>query len=218
MKNIIYRAKYIYQHEGPAVLLRQIALFISQHVFQYGHHYLYEHTMAERDENDFIPKIKDFTLHKVTSAEQADELLGQGYDMYALSINTRKRLARGAVAFCIFIGKELAHIGWLALTEEAMRSFEPFPYRVNFSEKEACTGGTFTTPKYEGNGLMKYGYFKRFQFLAEHGILRSRNAVNVKNVASQKVHAKFNPRRYAEARYLKILWWQSWKEKEYNIK
>ena len=59
---------------------------------------------------------------------------------------------------------------------------------------------------------MVYGYFKRFQFLKEKGFKSSRNAVEVGNIASQKAHAKFGPKVYARARYLKILRWKSWKE------
>ena len=59
---------------------------------------------------------------------------------------------------------------------------------------------------------MAYGYFKRFEFLREKGFKSSRNAVDVGNNTSQKVHARFGPKVLARARYLKILNWESWKE------
>jgi hypothetical protein len=62
-------------------------------------------------------------------------------------------------------------------------------------------------------GLMVYGYVKRFQFLRGQGIVVSRNAVAKSNIASQKAHAKFSPRVYAEASHLRLLWWHFWKEK-----
>ena len=55
---------------------------------------------------------------------------------------------------------------------------------------------------------MKYGYFKRFQFLRENGILKSRNAVNAKNSISQTVHAKFHPRIYGEVHFVRFLKWK----------
>jgi len=60
---------------------------------------------------------------------------------------------------------------------------------------------------------MTYGYYRRFKYLGEREIKTSRNAVLVNNVASQKVHAKFEPKIIAEARYLKVLWFKYWKEK-----
>ena len=131
----------------------------------------------------------------ITSNQQAGELVARGFDDFRRSfINARQGLDKGAIAFCVFIGRELAHIGWVALNEEAKNTFDDLPYHVDFSNREACTGGTVTIPKYEGNGLMTYGYFKRFQFLNERGIARSRNVVATSNLVSQKVHAKFGPK------------------------
>jgi hypothetical protein len=132
-----------------------------------------------------MPKIKDFTFRIISSNEQADELATDGIDIRAYSSKSRQGLDKGAIAFCIFIGRELG---------------------------EACTGGTVTLPKYRGNGLMAYGYFQRFRFLRERGIVVSRNAVAKNNVISQRVHAKFNPEVHAKGYYLKILWWKFWKE------
>jgi hypothetical protein len=211
LKDFVSRVIYILRHEGWIALTMQVFNFVSQRLFQYGNYYLYEHIMTERNEADFLPKFKNFTAHMVTSAQQGDELKAQGYNIYTNSINTRNRLDKGAIAFCVFIEKDLAHIGWSALTEKGMESFEPFPYRVNFDKQEACTGGTETVTKYEGHGLMTYGYFKRFQFLYEKGTLISKNLVGVNNTASQKVHSKFIPLTRTKTRYIKILWWHNWK-------
>jgi hypothetical protein len=60
---------------------------------------------------------------------------------------------------------------------------------------------------------MAYGYFKRFEFLKEKGIVVSRNAIAKSNIASQKAHAKFSPTVISEAKHLRFLWWHFWKEK-----
>ncbi len=188
-------------------------MFLAVSFFRYENYYLYEHTFKERNEADFLPRTQDFTFKIVSSNQQADELAAAGLEFRSNFANARRGLDKGAIAFCVFIGQELAHIGWAALSEEARKLFESLPYYgVNFSNKQACTGGTWTNPKYRGKGLMTYGYLKRFQFLKEKGIKSSRNAVEAGNIASQKVHAKFGPKIYAKARYLKILWWKYWKE------
>lgn len=63
---------------------------------------------------------------------------------------------------------------------------------------------------------MVYAYFKRLQFLWEHGFKSSRNAVNVANAVSRKAQIRLGPRMYARARYLKILWWDSWRETPFS--
>jgi hypothetical protein len=206
------RVKYILQTEGLMPLFRRVLLVSVGQFFGYGTYYLYEHNTKARNEADFLPRIQGFAFKIVTTNQQADELASAGLDFSVQSLNTRQRLEKGAVAFCFFMNGELAHIGWMAMNEEAKNIIDPFPYQVDFAHKQGCTGGTWTNPKYRGKGLMVYGYFKRFEFLREKGFKSSRNAVAVGNTASQKAHAKFSPKVYARARYLRILRWTSWKE------
>jgi len=182
--------------------------FFRNYFFHISNYYLYEHTVKERDETDFLPKIRSFDFHIVSSNQQADALARRGVDFREYFPTARQTLDRGGVAFCIFIGGEFAHAGWVALTEEAKKTFDGIPYRVDFLHNEVCTGGTLTLPKFRGKGLMKYCYFKRFEFLREKGIRISRNAVKADNIISQRVHAKFNPRIYGEVRYVRFLKWK----------
>ena len=206
------RVDNILRNDGLIPLLARVLKYLFGSVFQCRTFYIYQHTMRERNEGDFLLKIQNFTFQIVSTNEQADELAASGFDLRSYSLNVKRRLEKGAIAFCIFVGRELAHVGWVAMSEEAKNTFDYLPYRVDFSNKEACTGGTLTIPKYEGKGLMMYGYFKRFQFLKERGKLVSRNAVVTSNIVSQKGHAKFGPKICGEAHYLKILWWKFWKE------
>jgi hypothetical protein len=212
MINVLNRMNYVRKHEGLASLAGILFNFFTEHVFLYGNYYLLEHNTGIGKEVDFLPRIQNYSFHLVTSIKEADKLVYAGFDLYSLSINTRKRLKKGAIAFCVLVGTDIAHIGWLALTDDAKNTFEPFPYRIDFQKGEACTGGTATLPKYEGKGLMTYGMYKRLEFLRDKGISKSRSIVSVKNAASLKVHAKFNHKIYAKVRYFKLLWLQSWKE------
>ncbi|MFC1847904.1 hypothetical protein ACFLXV_01140 [Chloroflexota bacterium] len=210
---MITRARDILRTEGPVQLFTRGFDYVRRRLFTYGKYYLYEHSLGERNEADFLPKTSDFTFEVVRSNADADELAAAvGCDFRRRFIGARKGLDKGAIAFCIFSGGEIAHIGSVALTEEAKRTFDYLPYEVDFTNKVACTGGTETCPAHRGKGFMVYGYFKRFQFLAEQGMVASRNAVAVDNIASQKGHAKFNPRIYARARYLKLFGREFWKE------
>jgi GNAT superfamily N-acetyltransferase len=213
---VLNRINYVRKQEGLVTLTRLLFDFFAKRLFVYGNYYLIEHNTNIGKEAEFLPGIKEYFSHFVTSVKDADKLLSAGYDIFSISINTRERLEKGAVAFIVLVGSDIAHIGWLALTEEAKNTFEPFPYRIDYQKDEACTGGTVTLPKYRGKGLMAYGMYKRLEFLREKGITKSRNIVSVKNTASLKVHAKFNHKIYARIRYFKFLWWHSWKEIAHN--
>jgi len=203
------RARDIVRSEGLRPLLSRGFRFAREAVFQHGEYYLYEHSLTQRDEALFSPRVDNLTFRIVRTNKEADELAAEiGSDFRRRFVRARRSLDRNAIAFCFFVGGEIAHIGWVALGEEAKACFDPVPYKVDFSGKVACTGGTITVPKYERRGLMAYGYVKRLEFLRELGWKASRNCVAVGNIASQKAQAKLGPRIYGRARCLKLLRWR----------
>ena len=206
------RVKHILRTEGLLSLLGQGFAFLAGCVFRYETYYLHELSLEGGSEADFMPRIQDFTLKVVSTNQQADELVADGFRFrYSDGIH-RERLDRGAIALCVFIGRELAYIGWIAMNEEAQRSISDIPLQVDFSNSEAFSGGVWTNPKYRGRGLGTYGLFKRIQFLVEKGMLKSKGVVTASNATSQRVAGRLGYNIYAEARYLKLLWWKSWKE------
>ena len=216
MGALFRRARYVFKTEGLGVLLGRgfsyLRRYLAREFFRSGSYYLYEHMTKERLESDFMPKIDNFTFHLVSSQQEAEKLAAGGLDLLSQSVGAVRKLENGAIGFCFFVGQELAHEGWVALTEEAKRRVDPLPYHVDFLNKEACTGATYTKPKYRGKGFMAYSYYKRLEYLRGRGIVKSRNAVAANNIASQKAHAKLEPAIYARARYLKILCWEFWRE------
>jgi hypothetical protein len=212
LRLLLERAIEIFQMEGLLPLLRRAFIFLIGYFCWYQHYYLYEHTIRLKYNADFSPKIHDFIFKIVTTNQQAEELAAAGFNFGSHHLNARGGLDKGAVAFCFFIDSELAHLGWVGMDEAAKNCFDSLPYRVDFAAKQACTGGTWSNPKYRGKGFMSYGYFKRFEFLRDRGFKSSRNAVDEGNIVSQKAHAKFGPKMYAKARYLRILGWKCWKE------
>jgi len=211
---ILKRARDIVQKEGLKPLLTRGFAFVRARFLEWGDFYVYEYTLKERNEADFLPGIRDFTFKIVSSNEEADRLAETiGSDFRRRFFRARSMLDKGAIAFCIFVEGEIAHIGWVALSEKAHKAVDNLSYKVDFLNHEACTGGSETIPQYRGKGLMAYGYVKRFEFLRGKGILVSRNAVEKSNIASQKAHAKLGPTLRAEAKYLRLLRWRFWRER-----
>ena len=215
---LLRRAKQVLQTEGLIPLVRRGFPLLLGHFFRYRRYYLYEtdiqQILKERNEADFLPRIENFTIKIVSTNEQADELEAEGLEFRSQVINAGHRLDKGAVAFCIFVGQELAYHGWIATTEAAMKALGEPPLRVDFANNEACGADVWTNPKYRGKGLAPFADFKTYQFLQQIGRVVHRASTPTGNVSSQKAWAKLgHPKIHAEARYLKILWWKSWKEK-----
>jgi len=209
--------KTILQTEGLIPLVKRGFLFVVGLFFKYQTYDLYEIAIADwlkhRDEADHFPKIEDFTLKIVSTNLEADELEAEGLEFRSHRRNARQRLDKGAIAFCVFVGKELAHIFWVAMSEEAKDALRELPYEVDFSRNEAIHGDLWTNPKYRGLRLPTYVGFKARQFLWENGKTFDRGPVARGNIAAQRAYVDASPRLYAEAHYIKILWWKSWKEK-----
>ncbi len=210
------RAKQILQTEGLIPLVRQASAFVVRRSFSCGTSYLYEYAtenVPKLDEADFMPKIDDFTFKIISTNHEADELEPEGLEFRLYVLNARERLDKGAVAFCVFVEGQLAHISWVGMTQEAKDALSEPPYKVDFSNGEVFTGGAWTSPQYRRKGLSDYSGFQIRQFLCESGIAVVRGAVRTDNVAGQRSFTRLGRRWYAETRYLKILWWKSWKEK-----
>ena len=211
------RATRILKTEGLIPLVRRGFPFVLSFFFRYEEYYIYEsdiqEIMKERGEAEPLPSIQDFTVKIVSTNEEAGELEAEGLDFRSQSTNARKRLDKGAIALCVFIGGELASRGWIATTQEAKDSIDELPYRADFSNGESCTGASVTNPKYRGLGLMGYNLWKRFEFLEQKGIVRDRAAVAKSNISSQRATMRVRTNIHAEGRYLKVLCWKSWKEK-----
>ena len=95
------KAKDILQTEGIAVLIKQSFFFLIR--IEYETLLLYENTLEERIETDFMPKIRNFTFKIISSNKQAEELTNSGIELPENFTLATARLKQGAIAFCIFV-------------------------------------------------------------------------------------------------------------------
>lgn len=207
--------KYNLQKEGLIPFIKQGFSFLAWCFFRYQTFYLYEMTLNEASEVEPAPRIQNFTFEIISTKQQVDDLVAEGFDFGSYSnLHTfRKRLNAGAVAFCIFVGKELASVDYVAMTEQAKNSLTQLPQAVDFLNNETYSGPSETKRKYRRMGFHDYRVSQLSLFLRQRGKTVDRYAIDKSNVAAQKAMAKFAPRIYAEGRYLKLLWWKSRKEK-----
>ena len=207
------RAKDILQTEGLTTLLRRSLKFVQAWFFKCGEYHLYKLALDGTSQVDFMPGVNGLTCEIISTNKEADALAAAiGYDFRRPFVNARNSLDKGAIAFCVLFKGQMANIGWVALSEEAKTTLYSLPQKVDFSKGEAYIGGLETIPEYRRKDMASYGSVRRLQFLKERGITNTRYAVSVSNIAAQRLAARFGLQKYAEARYLKLLWWKSWKE------
>jgi GNAT superfamily N-acetyltransferase len=221
LTSLFSRAKQIYRTEGLITLLWRVFAFLRYRLLEYRTYHLYaapiEEILQASDENDIVPGIGNSSVKVVSSNDEADELEAQGFEVRSQATDVAKRLDSGATAFCVFVGRELACIGWVALTQEAMNSLDEPPYKVHFADHESCTGRYWTSPKYRGKGLAPYASFNTIKFLHERGIQVNRTAMNTGNFSSVRATERAGFKAYGEGRYLRVLWWKSWRERPLGI-
>lgn len=215
---LLRRARRLHETEGTAHLAKRALAFLVGLVFEYRVYYVYADRVSEvlgLGESEVMPKVGDLTIAVVCTNREADDLeaLGLEFRSYVRNFDARKALDRGATAICIFAGSVLATIGWVALSPGAKDSLGEPPYRVDFSNGEACSAGLWTHPRYRRQGLRAYGRLKRLEFLQRRGVHTRWGAILRGNTVAREGRAWFQPEPRAQARYLRILWWKWWQER-----
>jgi hypothetical protein len=212
---MLRRAKQIYQTQGLLKLLQQGLTWLSAQFFEYHAYYLYclslEDDPSITDANP-IPPLEDISPRIVSTISEAEQLEADGFEFYSITANAREKLESGAIATCVFVGKELANLGWVAMTQEAKDSLKSPPFEIDFSSGECWSSHVWTKPKYRRTGLLVYADMKRRQFQLQQGVRVSKWAINKRNIPPQRLATRLSFQICGQGRYVRILCWKSWKE------
>jgi len=210
------RTRQIYRRDGLISTLRMALTFPIRLFFRYQTYYLVQFVpqdFSDAQKTDFIPDVDNLSFKILSTNQDADELESDGFKFRSHIWNGRERLDKGAIATCTFVGREIAHMVWIALNAEAMKSLYQPPFQVYFTKNEAAIADGWTTPKYRKMGLAPYGFPKRLEFFKAIGVSRVRAVILTNNTASLRWATRAGYRIYAKGRYLKLLRRKFWKEK-----
>lgn len=210
INGLLKRGIYVLQKEGIRTFLSQVFSFLCSFFYSRGSYSIYEKTLTKNEQYSFKPKLQNVEVKIISTPEEFNQLISNGYDFKMMLF--KDKLKKGAVAYCALVNKELAHVTWVAFNEKVKKEIDPLPFQIAFQNKEACSGASFTEPKFRGKGLLSYIYACIFPSLEQRGIVNDKFTIEVNNISSQKAHAKFNPTIIGKGHYLKILWWNFWKE------
>ena len=214
--SVVRRAWPLVRTEGFSGLLCGLQRFVAaliRRVYRSEHSRLYELRIDEAGSLPADAPFERLKLHVIETVEDADRLTAQGYENTVLTIpHLARRLDSGAVAVCAFIGMEFASIDWMAFSEDAKRSFDRLPYRVEFESGEACTGGAFTVRRLRGHGIGTYRLSQELLYMRDRGCHVCRNAIPIDNIPSQRCVETFGARFGRIGHYRRVLWWTDWRE------
>lgn len=210
VNELFQRGIYVLQKEGLGSFLGQFFSYLTGFFYRRGSYYIYEKPLSKKEQFTFTSKLAKVEVKIITTLEEFKQLGSKGYDFKAMLF--KERLKKKAVAFCAFVNKELAHVTWVAFNEEAKNEVDNMPFKLKFQAKEACSGASFTNPKFRGKGLLSYIYAVIFPYLVQRGINKDKYTIKVNNIPSQKAMNKFNHVIIGQGHYLKILWWEFWRE------
>lgn len=203
---LLKKSKKVIQEEGLFTFFKKAISFF----FSHRTYYVYERAANDISEINFSPEVKNYKLEIIPTLRQLDKLGQDGYNFK--TINLKIGINNGALPFCIFSGKEIVHVSWIAMNEKAKKEVDTIPFKIDFQKGEVCSGGSFTDPQYRGKGLLSYVYSYILPYLAEHGFSKVKFTIDEKNIASQKAHAKINPMFIGKGHYFKIFGIGIWKE------
>jgi len=184
---MLEKARYVIRHEGFPTFLRRGLLFIKQSIYFSRKYYLYVGKVEELPRKADSPKAENVVVRIISSNYEFEQLSEEGFIFKPWNPEYRIRLDKGSQSFCAFSNRQLVHVSWCARTLEGMKSFGEPPYKVDFADNEVVSGDYWTHPGYRGMNLAHYVTRMRVQYLRENGVVTTRSAVPLDNLASQRV-------------------------------
>jgi GNAT superfamily N-acetyltransferase len=188
--DVLSRAADLISSEGPGGFLRAAGRFLTtlgRRIYWSREVRFYHLSIEKASTVTVTAPCDNVSLHVIESSGQALDLAARGFEniLEALPGSGRK-LERGAVAACAFVGHELASIDWMALSDEARPAVDGTPYPPRLVDGEACTGGAYTMPRFRRRGIGEYRFSAEVQYLRARGCHVCYNTIAVWNIPSQR--------------------------------
>ena len=207
---VLRSAVALAHRDGPVSL----ALAVTRRYFvDWRSFYLYELHLAGCPEGHSAPRPDGYDECLVDSNEAADVAVNGRGDFREVMPWTRRALARGAVALCLYHGREVAHVGCVATSPAARRAVDMLPFDVRFNGGEALLGAAYTVPQHRNRGLMTYSTLRRLDYLRASGFHTCRVAIATNNGPSNHVQMRLKSRIYAVGHLSRLLKWRCWSER-----
>ena len=195
IRTLFRQGKQILHEEGFLSLFKRL-------LFTYETVYIYENNLHG---HSIACKLNNQTLRIIDCLEDFNKLLADGFNFSSCEMSIqqcRERLSRGAILFCAFVGKELAHGSWVGIDRGTLGDFYTFPMDYGHT---ACIGGTMTAPKFRRKGINVYVHSEMFRYIREKGLSKVVFEVHKDNIAAQSSQAKLGSYIWGTGHHLRLL-------------
>lgn len=208
----------ILKKDGLLPSIKRTLSFIMRSLYRYENLYLYCTSVEEEVARPYCkPKTAGFRFKAITRTAQVDELIADGFRFDFFLLANDRRLRRGAIAFCIFIEKQLVYISWLATNRRAKDAIAEIPRPVDFATGETYTGWTFRSQKHwrASSGFTSFMHSSIVRYVQRKGYKAFKFEIDKNNKVMINTLAKRSQvYPYRQACNIKLLWWKSWRESD----
>ena len=207
-RDILYqRAKYILRNEGWWAFIRQGFSFVGNLFFSYGNYHIYERELSKLSGAELTPKIPCTTLKIVATTHELEELLVQGFNInpYFNMEELKRRINKGMILFCVFVGKNLAHRSFVALNRKA--NVDPvLSTSITNWQNEASIGPCTTLSEDRGLNLYPYTLFQICRYLQGENKQNAKITTSKQNASSIRGIERAGFKICGKARYLRLFY------------
>ena len=219
LKYIYPGIKGVLKHEGVIGLISRGYKYLLHRFFFYEDYYVvvsnYYKDIDKEVEADYLPKVDNHCCRIISTNGEVDELIADGFDLGVYELNLRISMDKGAVGFCHFVCKELAHYTFLTDNPRGKEAVDPRPFSVDYKNGQMVVGRSLTVPKYRRLHLRNYNGYVMRKYRWERGIKSTIYTLQVNNYPAL-VRAAKPPDKLivSRCRLIKILWFKYLKEIE----
>lgn len=208
--------KGVLKYEGLISLVMRGFRFFLNRFFMFDEYYaifMETHRVPEDIEENFLPKTNDCCLKIITTNREADQLISNGFNLGAYELNVRASLDKGVLSFCLFVGREFAHVSCLAANPQGKKIIDPRPLKVDYQNGEVIVGRALTVPKFRRLGLRVYNGYVLRKYCRDNNINNIISSVNAHYFPALASNPKAAERHVmSKCRFIKILWFTHLKE------
>lgn len=184
--------------EGFLALFKSFLSFFKQVLFSYRSYNIYESAL---DPLDIKCEVDNLTIRVITRPEEVDQLSYGGFYPSKRS-RDKEIVTKGAILYCAFVGKELAHITQVFIGRAA-HQIHPFSFAMHYGHTVGLAA--FTAPKYRRRGIHLWTRSNVFQYLREKKISRAWDVQEKDNVAARNSVVKLGYYLWGEGYRLRLL-------------
>lgn len=131
--DMVRRAWRLLRREGPFGFAMVV---VRTYLADFRRFYLYEYDLWSKACTRLPPLPEGFDAVFVMDNDTADLLAKERCDFRCLVSAARHALDSGAIALCLYQGREMAHVGWIATSHAARRSLDRLEYEIRFDPEK----------------------------------------------------------------------------------